>query len=200
MIDNWRGRHCGAVMSRRLAIPGVFAQHCLMQVRPEYPNLSVPHRLKALEVRGTAGQPGVPTRCPAACLARVPSSSSSAAQQPRWPCPPMPLRQGIKVAFVAAGASACHTIIGDVNGVCYTWGRNEVRGSLPFKRAEKGSTVQGWQSPGVAEQCSLRQAEHPRLAAVHLVVTGRLTARLPWPGCLLPWSTLPSAEGTAGTG
>lgn len=51
------------------------------EVRPEYPNLSVPHRLKALE--------------------------------------------GIKVAFVAAGASACHTVIGDVNGVCYTWGRNE---------------------------------------------------------------------------
>ncbi|KAI3430646.1 hypothetical protein D9Q98_005239 [Chlorella vulgaris] len=51
------------------------------EVRPEYPNLSVPHRLKALE--------------------------------------------GIKVAFIAAGASACHSVIGDINGACYTWGRNE---------------------------------------------------------------------------
>ncbi|KAI7839928.1 hypothetical protein COHA_006322 [Chlorella ohadii] len=50
-------------------------------VRPEYPNLSLPHRLKALE--------------------------------------------GVKVAFIAAGAAACHSIIADVNGVCYTWGRNE---------------------------------------------------------------------------
>lgn len=51
------------------------------EVRPEYPNLSVPHRLKAL--------------------------------------------QGIKVAFVASGPSAMHTVIADVNGLCYTWGRNE---------------------------------------------------------------------------
>ena len=35
--------------------------------------------------------------------------------------------QGVKVAFVAAGASACHTVIADVAGVTYTWGRNEVR-------------------------------------------------------------------------
>ena len=35
--------------------------------------------------------------------------------------------QGVKVAFIAAGSAACHSIIGDVNGLCYTWGRNEVR-------------------------------------------------------------------------
>ena len=29
------------------------------------------------------------------------------------------------MAFIAAGSAACHSIIGDVNGVCYTWGRNE---------------------------------------------------------------------------
>jgi hypothetical protein len=37
------------------------------------------------------------------------------------------LLQGIKVVFVASGSSACHSIIGDINGLCYTWGRNEVR-------------------------------------------------------------------------
>jgi hypothetical protein len=36
--------------------------------------------------------------------------------------------QDVKVAFVAAGSAAVHCIIGDINGVCYTWGRNEVRG------------------------------------------------------------------------
>lgn len=51
----------------------------------------------------------------------------------------MCLVQGIKVAFVAAGASACHTVIGDVNGVCYTWGRNEVRASLPVNCAAERS-------------------------------------------------------------
>lgn len=32
---------------------------------------------------------------------------------------------GVKVAFIAAGSAAIHCIAGDVNGVCYTWGRNE---------------------------------------------------------------------------
>eukprot|EP00775_Hariotina_reticulata_P006166 gene6166-6404_t len=31
----------------------------------------------------------------------------------------------VKIAFIAAGSSAVHCIAGDVNGVCYTWGRNE---------------------------------------------------------------------------
>ena len=35
--------------------------------------------------------------------------------------------QGIKVVFVAAGSAACHSIIGDVEGRCYAWGRNNVR-------------------------------------------------------------------------
>ena len=33
--------------------------------------------------------------------------------------------QGVKVMFVAAGSGACHSIIGDAAGKCYTWGRNE---------------------------------------------------------------------------
>jgi hypothetical protein len=37
--------------------------------------------------------------------------------------------QGIKVMFIAAGSAAVHCIAGDVNGVCYTWGRNEVGGA-----------------------------------------------------------------------
>jgi hypothetical protein len=36
--------------------------------------------------------------------------------------------QGIKVMFIAAGSAAVHCIAGDANGVCYTWGRNEVGG------------------------------------------------------------------------
>lgn len=37
------------------------------------------------------------------------------------------------MAFIAAGAAASHSIIGDVNGVCYTWGRNEVRADPRFR-------------------------------------------------------------------
>ena len=37
------------------------------------------------------------------------------------------LTQGVKVMFVAAGSGACHSIIGDAEGTCYTCGRNEVR-------------------------------------------------------------------------
>mmetsp|Transcript_45199 Transcript_45199/g.117095 ORF Transcript_45199/g.117095 Transcript_45199/m.117095 type:complete len:461 (+) Transcript_45199:70-1452(+) len=32
---------------------------------------------------------------------------------------------GIKIRFVASGSAACHSIIGDMSGKCYTWGRNE---------------------------------------------------------------------------
>ncbi|KAK9917811.1 hypothetical protein WJX75_008519 [Coccomyxa subellipsoidea] len=31
----------------------------------------------------------------------------------------------VKVQFIAAGSASCHCIIGDVEGRCYTWGRNE---------------------------------------------------------------------------
>ncbi|GAB4819969.1 hypothetical protein N2152v2_007015 [Parachlorella kessleri] len=33
--------------------------------------------------------------------------------------------EGVKVKFIAAGSAACHSIIGDSSGLCYTWGRNE---------------------------------------------------------------------------
>ena len=33
---------------------------------------------------------------------------------------------GVKIRFVAAGSAACHCLALDVNGLCYTWGRNEV--------------------------------------------------------------------------
>lgn len=32
----------------------------------------------------------------------------------------------VKVMWVAAGPSACHSVIGDSEGKCWTWGRNEV--------------------------------------------------------------------------
>mmetsp|Transcript_40455 Transcript_40455/g.114559 ORF Transcript_40455/g.114559 Transcript_40455/m.114559 type:complete len:458 (+) Transcript_40455:142-1515(+) len=32
---------------------------------------------------------------------------------------------GVKIMFVAAGSAACHSICGDAEGRCYTWGRNE---------------------------------------------------------------------------
>jgi hypothetical protein len=44
------------------------------------------------------------------------------------------------VAFIAAGSSAAHCIVGDVNGVCYTWGRNEVRCQLLHSSA-RGNVV-----------------------------------------------------------
>lgn len=31
----------------------------------------------------------------------------------------------VKVQYIAAGSASCHCIIGDVEGRCYTWGRNE---------------------------------------------------------------------------
>ncbi len=34
-------------------------------------------------------------------------------------------QQGIKVTFIAAGAAACHSVVGDINGRCFVWGRNE---------------------------------------------------------------------------
>lgn len=43
---------------------------------------------------------------------------------------PIIVLQGVKIVFVAAGAGACHSIIGDEAGRCYTWGRNEVRSML----------------------------------------------------------------------
>ncbi len=39
--------------------------------------------------------------------------------------------QDVKVMWVAAGPSACHSVIGDAEGRCWTWGRNEVQ--LPSK-------------------------------------------------------------------
>jgi alpha-tubulin suppressor-like RCC1 family protein len=33
--------------------------------------------------------------------------------------------QGIDIAFVASGSASCHCIALDVNGRCFTWGRNE---------------------------------------------------------------------------
>ena len=35
--------------------------------------------------------------------------------------------QGVRVRFIAAGPAACHSIIGDMEGKVYSWGRNEVR-------------------------------------------------------------------------
>jgi hypothetical protein len=40
--------------------------------------------------------------------------------------------QGIKVMFIASGSASVHCIAGDINGVCYTWGRNEVRLNVGF--------------------------------------------------------------------
>ncbi|GBF95566.1 hypothetical protein Rsub_08547 [Raphidocelis subcapitata] len=37
--------------------------------------------------------------------------------------------EDVRIAFISGGSTAVHCIAGDVNGVCYTWGRNE-RGQL----------------------------------------------------------------------
>ncbi len=34
--------------------------------------------------------------------------------------------QSVKVKWIAAGPAACHSLIGDASGRCWTWGRNEV--------------------------------------------------------------------------
>ena len=73
-----------------------------------YPNLNVPHQLAGFQVRSAAV--GVACKpCPWT-EARVP-----------W------VVQDVKIRFVAAGPTACHCIVGDMDGRCYTWGRNEVR-------------------------------------------------------------------------
>jgi len=33
--------------------------------------------------------------------------------------------QGVKVAFIASGSAASHSVIGDITGRCFVWGRNE---------------------------------------------------------------------------
>jgi hypothetical protein len=48
--------------------------------------------------------------------------------------------QDVQVAFIAAGSAAAHCIVGDVNGVCYTWGRNEVRRDVLHSGAGPAAT------------------------------------------------------------
>lgn len=87
------------------------AEQAELERQERYPNLSEPHRLKALLVGGCE----LPARLRAA-RATLESRHVAAARP-----------QEVKIAFIAAGSSAAHCIAGDVNGVCYTWGRNEVR-------------------------------------------------------------------------
>ena len=51
--------------------------------------------------------------------------------------------QGIKVVFVAAGSAACHSIIGDAEGRCYAWGRNNVR----LQHSNWSPAAQAWLGP-----------------------------------------------------
>lgn len=56
-----------------------------------------------------------------------------AADAPSAACPLAPIRlavavpQGVKVMWIAAGPAAFHSVIGDADGRCWTWGRNEVK-------------------------------------------------------------------------
>ncbi|KAF6255653.1 RCC1/BLIP-II [Scenedesmus sp. NREL 46B-D3] len=61
----------------------------------------------------------------------------------------------VKVAFIAAGSSAAHCIVGGVNGVCYTWGRNE-RGQLghgDLLQRNTPTVVAGLQGQHVVAAC-----------------------------------------------
>lgn len=54
-----------------------------------------------------------------------PGHCVAASSNGHWfPAPP-PISQGIKVRFIACGSAACHSIIADAAGQCYTWGRND---------------------------------------------------------------------------
>eukprot|EP00879_Flechtneria_rotunda_P014497 GHRR01015149.1.p1 GENE.GHRR01015149.1~~GHRR01015149.1.p1 ORF type:complete len:445 (+),score=126.49 GHRR01015149.1:103-1437(+) len=63
--------------------------------------------------------------------------------------------QDVKVAFIAAGSAAAHCIVGDINGVCYTWGRNE-RGQLghgDLLQRNIPTVVAGLQGKAVVKAC-----------------------------------------------
>lgn len=68
-----------------------------------------------------------------ATLGRVGGKKTDAQQeldrQERYPNLVEPYRlkalMDVRIAFIAAGSAACHCIVADVAGVCYTWGRNE---------------------------------------------------------------------------
>lgn len=50
------------------------------------------------------------------------------------------MSQGVKVMFIAAGSGACHCILGDEAGQCYTWGRNEVSHNSLFLHVNNAKT------------------------------------------------------------
>lgn len=77
----------------------------------KYPNLTSPHTLKALQ----------------ACQSHAADAQSVSSPAWRKLTIPQTHVQGIRIRFVAAGSAACHCIVGDMDGKCYTWGRNEVR-------------------------------------------------------------------------
>ena len=87
--------------------------------------------------------------------------------------------------FVASGSSACHSIIGDINGLCYTWGRNEVRCAQPPCAACVMISLQ--------RLPTLAACKHGRPSAS--IAAPRSPPRPPAP---LPLS--PAAEGAAGPG
>uniref|UniRef100_A0A6N2LC46 Uncharacterized protein n=1 Tax=Salix viminalis TaxID=40686 RepID=A0A6N2LC46_SALVM len=51
---------------------------------------------------------------------------------------------GVDIRVVASGSSSCHCVALDVEGRCYTWGRNEARAQLISKRGQlgQGDTIQ----------------------------------------------------------
>jgi hypothetical protein len=119
----------------------VRASQAELERQEKYPNLLNPTRLKSLMVcsRNT-------TLSGRVCRAALPT----------------PLLQGIKVAFIAAGSAAVHCIIGDMNGNCFTWGRNEASNHDPFLRDYYDSRLCGRQCGVLNKQASEQYIQHGR--------------------------------------
>jgi hypothetical protein len=80
--------------------------------------------------------------------------------------------QGVRVRFIAAGSASCHSIIGDANGLCYTWGRNEVRQGLRecyigAEAVQASGCVQSFNPACHWESHTGAISKKPRIACVH---------------------------------
>lgn len=75
------------------------------------------------------------------------------------------------MAFIAGGSAATHCIVGDINGVCYTWGRNEVRSGGKVTLVQQVSLLcQPYANPAIASISSpVSEQEVPAEGPVGLV-------------------------------
>ena len=97
--------------------------------KQRYPDQLAPVRLKSMMVLSQAPFCVCTFLTIDHCLMKLYATCQSDSGQ-LWESKLSCTLQGIKVMFVASGAGACHCIIGDAAGKCFTWGRNEVQTAL----------------------------------------------------------------------